>query len=361
MKRSNKNTSTKKTKNSMPSTKMYPKKRNKGLPRKSRFAPALIVALLFGGIGSYIISQSYAAVGDTYTSNVMVNIPGNGPACTWLCFNPDVDQVSIYIVPTACASQSANIHDWCSDITSADITSCHTYDVQSDSQSISTGTMTFRAYGPNAGQGVGQYHYDLYAAAGSSCGTTYSHSSASVPNSTVYIGPHPSCDTALGEECPEDEDDGGSDDNGGQGNNQGNNGSGTDGTGSGSGTNGNGNGKTGNGTGGENGEGSGPNPATGSGGSSGGSIAKQQSSDPNKIPSTSKQGKNNNQSDVIPSPFYDGKQYEPGSLEDTFGVVSIGDKAISKFWLYVFIALVLLISASAGGYWWWRKHKKTKA
>lgn len=330
------------------------------LRNKPHFISALVVTAVFGAIGLYTILQSYAAVGDTYTSNVMVNIPGNGSACTWSCFKPEVTQVSIYIVPRSCSTVSEDVQDWCSDITSADLMSCNTYDVQSASQTINGGTMTFQTYGPSAAQGTGQYHYNLYATAGGSCGSTYSHSSAGTPNSTVYIGPHPSCGTTLGEDCPVDDGGGGSGGSGGRGEDSGNEGSGGGGTGSGSGSSGSGSGTTGNGKGSGNGSGSSINPINSNSSGGSGPIAQQQSSDSNAVPSTSKQGNTDKQPNIIPSPFYDGKQYEPGSLEDTFGVVTIGDKAVSKFWVYISLGAVIIIASGIGGYMWWKKHKRIK-
>lgn len=114
-----------------------------------------------------------------------------------------------------------------------------------------------------------------------------------------------------------------------------------------------GNGQTGLNTGIE-GEGQGPGIGTGGGG---GSSANKQSNRPNNVPTTSAQG-DNNQPDLEPSPFFDGKQYEPGSDPDLLGVnttFSIAGHNLKYGWAYVFGLLALV---GGGGYCVWRKYPK---
>lgn len=282
-----------------------------------------------------MVFSSSAAPGDVYSSNVMINIPGNNsnPAegsCDWQCFKPEVTQVSVYIVPESCASQSNQLsRDWCSDITAANATSCRSFAVLSGDQSIPWGSMSFVAYGPNAAQSVGQMHYRIYAAAGGSCDDTYNAIVGGTPNPTVYLSVLPNCGSELGAICPVQE-------------------------------------EvaqnpppctrncSGNGNNGDDGDGDGNGSGTGTGGGGGGSSANKQGNNPNTIPSSSAQG-DANQPDFEASPFFDGKQYEPGSDPDLLGVdttFSIAGHNLKYGWAWV-IGLVTLFGA--GGYYFWKK------
>lgn len=91
------------------------------------------------------------------------------------------------------------------------------------------------------------------------------------------------------------------------------------------------------------------------GGGSGGSSATTQSQQPNTVPSSSGQG-DQNQAGIEPSPFFDGKQYEPGSDPDILGVnttFSVAGHNLKFGWL--FVLLVLIFGSVA--YFIWKKPK----
>jgi uncharacterized membrane protein YgcG len=89
-----------------------------------------------------------------------------------------------------------------------------------------------------------------------------------------------------------------------------------------------------------------------SGGSGSSSRATSISSTPNAVPSTTAQGTDQEQSKLEPSPFYDGKEYTPGSdssLEDA-GVAASVFRQTTKQWPYTVAVLLLL---AIGGYVAW--------
>jgi len=321
-----------------PKTKKSNKYRSQRLRRFRSLFVLLVLVLIVVAFGLYLQANRSKAAGSPFSSNVIMHIPGNNsnPAlgsCSWSCFKPEITQVSVYIVPVACVSQSnQQVRDWCTDITGAtQLTSCRTYNVQSGDQDIPSGTMDFAPYGPNAGQNVGQIHYTLYAAAGSSCGNTLVAAIGGTPQTpTKYMGVLPNCGTALGETCPivggppstpQDPVIPGSP------------GSGPSGLGP---------------------SGSGPTGSGPSGGSSG-STANKQSDQPNSLPSSSSQGEQNQQA-VEPSPFFDGKEYAPGSSVGRDDIVKSG---LARFtsWPYLLGAAVM-ISGIAAAFYWYRLRKK---
>jgi len=88
----------------------------------------------------------------------------------------------------------------------------------------------------------------------------------------------------------------------------------------------------------------------------GGSIANTPSNQPNTTPSSSSQGAETKQPELEPSPFYDGKLYEPASdpIDETIGNISVGGRKIAHGWLYL---MAFGIAGSAGGLYFWRwKH-----
>jgi hypothetical protein len=89
------------------------------------------------------------------------------------------------------------------------------------------------------------------------------------------------------------------------------------------------------------------------GGGGGGSSANTQSNNPNTVPTSSPQGDSSQQSESNPSPFYDGKQYEPGSDSDILGAnttFSVAGYNLKYGWLYVGVLLLI----TGGGYYVWR-------
>lgn len=90
------------------------------------------------------------------------------------------------------------------------------------------------------------------------------------------------------------------------------------------------------------------------GGGGGGSSANRQNNDHTVIPSTSSQGENH-QSKLEPSPFFDGRQYKPGSDQDTLGntVASTGKK-IARTWPVV-LGVITLGGMAGFGYWKWKR------
>lgn len=100
---------------------------------------------------------------------------------------------------------------------------------------------------------------------------------------------------------------------------------------------------------GNNGEGSGDKgQGSGNGGGSGGSTATSQSDKANTTPSSSSQG-NKPQTEFEPSPFFDGKQYAPGSdpLDKTFGNIFVGSRSIAHGWIYIIAVLLVLLAGIA--------------
>jgi ABC-type Fe3+-siderophore transport system permease subunit len=310
--------------------------------RRHRLVYLLMLIAVIVATGLYMQANRSNAAGGPFTSNVIMHIPGNNsnPAlghCSWSCFKPEVTQVSVRIVPIACVSQPNQVsRDWCTDITSATLTSCHTYNVQSGDQDIPAGTISFAPYGPNAGQNVGQIYYTLYAAAGTACGNTHVAGVGGTPQSpTVYMGVLPNCGTALGEACPIVTD-----------------------------TPitpreaeqptipGLPNGPAGNGPAGE-----GPTGIGRAGGGSRSASATTQSTQDGSIPTSSAQG-DQQQALAEPSPFFDGKQYVPGSTitePSTFAKVS---SSLSTRWPYVVAGLIAMLGLAGAGLYWWRKQHK---
>lgn len=121
-------------------------------------------------------------------------------------------------------------------------------------------------------------------------------------------------------------------------------------SGSGSGSNGSGNGS------GNNGNGQGTNgTGTGSGGGGGGSSANQQDDEPNSLPTSGGQGGQDSTS-LEPSPFFDGKEFKPGSDKDTLAnTVSSTGKKLARTWPLI-TAVVVLGGIAGYGYW----HKKRR-
>lgn len=89
-----------------------------------------------------------------------------------------------------------------------------------------------------------------------------------------------------------------------------------------------------------------------SGGGSSGSQSNKTSQVPNPAPSSTKQGDKTKQPTIEPSPFYDGKQYAPGSDPvDQIGVISIAGHKINRSWPYWLGGIALLAIVGFG---WWR-------
>lgn len=99
----------------------------------------------------------------------------------------------------------------------------------------------------------------------------------------------------------------------------------------------------------------GNNGLTSGSGGGGGATAKKQNDTPNSIPSSAARGESDDQPELEPSPFYDGKQYDKGSDSDSFAGTarSTGKKLLSN-WYFVLGAAV--IGGIAGWVlWWWRR------
>lgn len=103
------------------------------------------------------------------------------------------------------------------------------------------------------------------------------------------------------------------------------------------------------------GPGQGDNESTGSSGG-GGSSANRQGNNPNSIPTASSQG-NNAQTAIEPSPFYDGKQYERGTINESVSNIgkAIGVKSLRPWHLFVSAGM---LGAIAGLGVWWYRHKQ---
>jgi uncharacterized membrane protein YgcG len=97
----------------------------------------------------------------------------------------------------------------------------------------------------------------------------------------------------------------------------------------------------------------------GSSSGGGGSSAKTQSSKPNTVPSSTSQGVETQQPELEASPFYDGKQYAPGSdpIDEKFGNISVGGRKIAHGWVYILSGLFVV--GSIGGTTWWRWRRIT--
>jgi uncharacterized membrane protein YgcG len=88
---------------------------------------------------------------------------------------------------------------------------------------------------------------------------------------------------------------------------------------------------------------------SGSSSGSGGSSAVKQGTTNNTVPSTSAQGVKNAQSAVQPSPFYDGKEYAPGSDERLLGAKTASSilRQTKMRWPYILCAAAIV---AFGGY-----------
>lgn len=92
------------------------------------------------------------------------------------------------------------------------------------------------------------------------------------------------------------------------------------------------------------------------GGGGGGSIAIKQDDEPNTLPSTSPQGTKDKQPKIKPSPFFDGKLFAIGSDPDTEAIqgVTIAGQKFGFGWVYLVGALILLAVGGFFGQRWWR-------
>jgi hypothetical protein len=106
-------------------------------------------------------------------------------------------------------------------------------------------------------------------------------------------------------------------------------------------------------------EGSGPGPGpSGRSGGSAGSTAKTQANQPNPIPDASAQGEEK-QPEIEPSPFFDGKQYEPGSdSTSSINSVASASRQILGNWPYILVAFAMI--GAGVGYWLWRQRLSSK-
>lgn len=99
---------------------------------------------------------------------------------------------------------------------------------------------------------------------------------------------------------------------------------------------------------------------SGTGGGGGGSSAKKQSNYPNTIPTSSAQGTKNTQPELQPSPFFDGRNYKPGSDPDT--LVSATHSPVNKLAKGRYYILATAILCGVVGFWlwrWWQRQKVT--
>jgi hypothetical protein len=92
-----------------------------------------------------------------------------------------------------------------------------------------------------------------------------------------------------------------------------------------------------------------------------GTSTNTQSNTPNTVPASSPQGDTSQQTELNPSPFYDGKQYGPGSdpIDEKLGKLTIGDKKLVHGWLYV-LSLVMATILAGLSLLLWHKHRKQK-
>lgn len=97
------------------------------------------------------------------------------------------------------------------------------------------------------------------------------------------------------------------------------------------------------------------NPSSGGGGG-GGSTANKQDDEPNTLPSTSPQGTKDEQPKVEPSPFFDGKLFAIGSDVDTEDIqgISVAGQKFGFGWVYLVGASVLLAVGGFFGQRRWR-------
>ena len=166
------------------------KKRFNNIQRTLLIYGFLVLMVTIVAIGLFFLSgRSKAVIGDTYSSLVYVDIPGNDKnLCRGsTCFKPEVTQVSFYIVAQPCATiSSQQARDYCSDITSGMILSCQSgVAVTPGDQRRAFGSLSFSAYGSNAAQGVGQMYYDIYISPGSTCGSTARIGVGGTPTPTI--------------------------------------------------------------------------------------------------------------------------------------------------------------------------------
>lgn len=102
--------------------------------------------------------------------------------------------------------------------------------------------------------------------------------------------------------------------------------------------------------------GSGVSPSpSGTGGGSSGASANIQSNQTNPLPANSLQGEQK-QPVLEPSPFYDGKNYQPGSVSSGAMSASIGGGLASNSWMYVALVVPMVVGG-AGAYWYWRRKR----
>lgn len=88
---------------------------------------------------------------------------------------------------------------------------------------------------------------------------------------------------------------------------------------------------------------------------SGGSSAKKQSEQQNNTPTSSAQG-DNKQTKLEPSPFFDGKDFKPGSDADTTGSIDKIGKRLATKWIFI-VPLVAFGLLAVAALWWWKKKK----
>lgn len=74
---------------------------------------------------------------------------------------------------------------------------------------------------------------------------------------------------------------------------------------------------------------------------------------PTPAPTPMSQGTKTRPPQPQPSPFYDGKEYAPGSTPDDF--VATKRARSLGIWLYAIVAAVVLAAGGAGYWFWWRK------
>lgn len=88
--------------------------------------------------------------------------------------------------------------------------------------------------------------------------------------------------------------------------------------------------------------------------SGGGTSANKQSHNPSTIPSSSPQG-NSGQTDIDPSPFFDGEEFKRGSDPDTLAhTISSAGKKVVRTWPVV-LAVIALGGMAGLVYWKWRR------
>lgn len=101
--------------------------------------------------------------------------------------------------------------------------------------------------------------------------------------------------------------------------------------------------------------GNGSGSGTGAGGGSG-STANQQSEVQNSLPSTALQG-DQKELEVEPSPFFDGKEFKPGSsVVESVGLIKNGQITLTG-WTYILVAVVT-VGIAVGAFYWYRVRKQ---